>query len=133
MIRTLSPVFSALIEMELHNGNQGQGHSWHKTDRSKRAFVGYLRLNNLEREPFPHPVYLQITRRLGKGQRLWDFDSVLRGNAKQLIDAMVDCGWFADDSATYIKGVYGDQDSDHKSEGPGILVKVYDASPEKGG
>ncbi|MCP4887507.1 MAG: hypothetical protein GY904_12940 [Planctomycetaceae bacterium] len=70
---------------------------------------------------------LVITRWLGKGQRLWDADSVLRGEAKQLVDAMIDAGVARDDSPKYITFVHGLQcDLQRKEIQSGyVTIDVY--------
>ena len=54
----------------------------------------------------------EMIRLLGKGQRLWDYDSIGRGSAKELLDAVVATGWFVDDGPQWITGCRYDQDAD---------------------
>ena len=56
------------------------------------------------------PVTIIVTRVLGKGERKWDADSVLRGSCKQLIDAIVATGLLVDDGPKYVALVVGQQD-----------------------
>ena len=70
-------------------------------------------------------VVLIITRVLGKNQRLWDSDSVLRGSAKQMIDAIVGTGLLKDDSPKHVALVIGQQDDSRRDEGPMIEVDFY--------
>lgn len=82
-------------------------------------------MQQLKRDPFEFPVKVTLTRILGPNQRLWDADSVLRGNAKQLIDSLVAIGWFYDDSMKYIVQVVGDQDATQRENGPAVLIEVF--------
>ncbi len=82
-------------------------------------------MQDLKRDPFKFPVKLTLTRILGPNQRLWDADSVLRGNAKQLVDSLVAVGWFHDDSMKYITQVIGAQDATQRENGPAVLIEVF--------
>lgn len=116
------------IPMVLTNRNDGQGHHWGRTNSEKKWISHLFVTLGLEREfPFDFKVSLVITRILGKGQRLWDSDSVGRGNAKQLIDSMVDAGWFADDNAKYIRPVYYEQDETQRQNGPAVKIDIYES------
>jgi hypothetical protein len=64
-------------------------------------------------------VALNIVRLYSGRQRAWDADSILRGNSKQLIDAMVSAGWFLDD---YISQVVGSQE---KGEVRGVRIEIH--------
>ena len=61
---------------------------------------------------------------MGKGERLWDADSVLRGNAKQLIDALADAGYFHNDGPKWITEAIGRQDAGQRQNGPAILIEI---------
>ncbi len=82
-------------------------------------------MQDLKRDPFDFPVKITLTRILGPNQRLWDADSVLRGNAKQLIDSLVAVGWFHDDSMKYIVQVIGAQDATQRENGPAVSIEVF--------
>ena len=58
------------------------------------------------------------------GPFLWDADSVLRGNAKELIDSLTALGWFHDDSPKWIVAVDGRQDASRREIGPMVEVEV---------
>lgn len=114
------------VPMVLTNSNDGQGHGWYRTDQQKKKCLKILEDNWLaDRTPFDHCVGLKIIRVLGPKQRLWDFDSIGRGNAKQLIDAMVELGWFHDDKPEHIRPVHYDQDDMQRENGPCVIVKIY--------
>ena len=76
--------------------------------------------------PFDRKVDIIITRVLGKGQRFWDQDSVLRGNAKQLLDSLVDAGVLNDDSIKWVGRCLGSQDASRRESGPAIEVTFYE-------
>lgn len=74
--------------------------------------------------PYSERVNLTITRILAPGQRLWDADSVLRGNAKELIDALVELGWFKDDGPRCIGVCDGRQDVTRRVEGAAVEIRI---------
>jgi hypothetical protein len=49
---------------------------------------------------------------------------VLRGNYKEIEDALVACGWFVDDSMQYIAITIGKQDETRRKEGPAIELEI---------
>ena len=116
---------SAYLRMPLTNGNDGRGTTWFPTAKVRREFAEYLASEKLKRQPFEHPVSLRIVRLIGRKQRRFDEDSLLRGNSKELIDALVEAGWFKDDSPKYILQVLGSQELDREN-GAAIRVEVYD-------
>ena len=93
----------------LTNNNAGQGRSWHKSATDRKHFEQILRADHLVRSPFGLPVSLEVIRNIGPRQRMWDADSILRGSAKGLIDALTACGWFVDDKPEHIMQVVGSQ------------------------
>jgi hypothetical protein len=119
-------VHSILIQFDLTNSNDGQGRAWYRTAALRTAIERELRLHGHERDPFDFPVSLRLTRVLGKKQRLWDADSVLRGSAKQLIDSLVAVGWFHDDGPKWILNVRGEQDDTRREIGPAVLIEVFE-------
>ena len=113
-----------VLPIELTNGNTGRSNRWFRTAKVREWIEATLRLNKLVRVPFVNRCDVHIVRILGKGQRLWDADSLLRGNSKELIDAMVACGWFYDDGPNFIKAVTADQDATDRNNGPAVRVQV---------
>ena len=99
----LTLLHSTRLPIVLTNYNNGQSRTWKVSASERKKIERILRSNGHSRaKPFSEPVVLKITRVLGYKQGLWDSDSGLRGNAKQLVDSLVACGWFDDDSAAYI-------------------------------
>lgn len=77
--------------------------------------------------PSQNRVGLVVTRHLGKGDRLWDMDSVLRSSAKELIDSLVESGYIKDDSPKYVAWVVGLQDDSNRQAGPFTTVEIHEA------
>jgi hypothetical protein len=99
----LTILHSAMLPVVLTNYNNGQSRTWKISASERKKIERILLANGHQRKvPFGEPVVVRITRVLGYKQGLWDSDSGLRGNAKQLVDSLVACGWFIDDSAKYI-------------------------------
>lgn len=116
---------SATFNIELTNGNDGRGNKWFSSAKVRSKIEQQLRAEGHEREPFGHPVRLVITRVLKPRQSKWDADSILRGNSKELIDALVAIGWFVDDGPKWITRVDGEQDDMRRQDGPAVVVDVY--------
>lgn len=97
---------SAELPIELNNGNDGRGGRWFSSAKVRKEIEATLRFYGFARQqPFSGRVSLMVTRILGPRQQKWDADSYQRGNLKELIDALVVCGWFVDDGPTYIEEV----------------------------
>ena len=117
-------LLSIWLPVELTNRNDGQGHHWARTSAAKKQLRAQL--NHRKRKPFDVRVDVVLTRILGKGQRLWDPDSIGRGNAKQIVDALTDLGWWHDDSAKWIRNFDYRQDDSQRKSGPSVRVDVYE-------
>tara|TARA_R110002110_G_scaffold116667_3_gene288278 strand:- start:393 stop:671 length:279 start_codon:yes stop_codon:yes gene_type:complete len=89
-------------------------------------------VQQLPREPFEFPVQIRLTRIIGPRQRLWDADSVLRGSAKQILDALVAIGWFHDDGPRWITSATGVQDASQRENGPAVMIEVFKAKERDG-
>jgi hypothetical protein len=129
------------IPMKLKNNNQGQGRHWSGSHK-ERAVASQARvwqpstsesrswvslpewLSGLDRKS-GQKIGIVVWRILGKGERLWDSDSVLRGNYKQIQDALTEAGLVEDDSPKYIEWVLGRQDDSIRDNGPKVIVEVY--------
>jgi len=99
----LSLLHSARLPIVLTNGNDGRNKRWFSSAKIRTQIEYMLRLNgHFLTKPFSEPIVLRITRVLARAQKLWDSDSIGRGSAKELIDSLVACNWFRDDSTVYI-------------------------------
>jgi len=119
------PILDQTIPLKLLNGNTGRGHAFWTSANRRAEYETDLRLLRLEREPFDVPVGVRLTRIIGPKERKWDADSVLRGSAKELIDALVAIGWFHDDGPKWIVWCDGRQDDSQRMNGPGVRIEVF--------
>lgn len=122
--------YRIVVDKELKNSNNGQSKHWSASHKERKAWVNALANAHVVSKngtEFHLDDYLAcgapdgkqglvITRWLGKGQRLWDADSVLRGNAKQLVDSLIEAGVARDDSPKYIQFCHGLQCDSQRSE-----------------
>ena len=126
MPQTSEEMLSVVLPIELTNSNGGRSQKWFNSAKIRKSFESSFRILGLAREPFEGLVKLELTRILGKNQRLWDSDSGLRGNSKELIDALVAIGWFHDDSPKWIEQTVFLQDQSQRENGPAVRVCVYE-------
>jgi hypothetical protein len=122
----IEPILCKVFRIELTNGNDGRGSKWFRTAAVRQRIARTLA--NERRTPFEHPVEIRITRILGANQRLWDADSVGRGNAKELIDSLVELGWFHDDGPKWITHCDYRQDAQSRASGPAVMIEVFSAT-----
>ena len=112
------------LPYELTNKNHGRGYSWHASAAERKRLDLLFRALGA-RSPYDVPVVLVLTRVLGRGQRLFDSDSLLRGNSKEIIDAMVAHGWFHDDSPKWIRLTLANQDVPNRATGPKTQIQIW--------
>jgi len=105
-----------VLPVRLSNDNDGQRRHWSKSARRRKELGLQVRAWFPHVQPFPFPVRVTVTRVLGKGERLWDHDSVGRGNAKQLIDSFKACGLIVNDDPRWIAAVAYAQDATDRRE-----------------
>ena len=121
-----------ILPVELTNSNDGRGHAFWRTAKERRDLE--LILADFRRKtPYAHPVTVTVTRILGKGQRLWDSSSVLRGNWKEIEDTLVELGWFMDDGPKWIAHTAGFQDVTRRDAGPAVEVAIWSKNPSSEG
>jgi hypothetical protein len=118
---------SAIIQLKLTNANAGRGFSWHSKAQDRNEIETILRCDGHVRSPFDCPVVVHLTRILGNRQNYWDSESGLRGNSKELFDALVAIGWFHNDCYQWIKETRFFQDNTQRKNGPSILIEVFKA------
>ena len=109
--------------VEIKNRNYATANTMYKKG-IKAKFERHL--SQFARKPFDRPVKLIVTRILGIGQRVYDYDSIGRGDAKELIDTLSDIGWFNNDGPRWIQGVFYDQDKSQRWSGPAVKVQVFE-------
>jgi len=136
-------VATIYLDKKLDNGNQGRTKHWSSAARSraawKKAVDGcWIKMKNgnelhpddylecANHSPSQSRTGLVVTRHLGKGERLWDMDSVLRSSAKELIDSIVEAGYIKDDSPKYVAWVVGLQDDSNRAAGPYTTVEIHE-------
>lgn len=112
------------LPIDLTNGNEGRSKHWAPTAKRRREYERIIRLAYPNTKPIPTPVRLTITRVLGKGQRRFDPDSLGRGNAKEIIDAIVAVGILPDDGPKHVTEVTYRQDDTRRKEGPAVEVTI---------
>lgn len=117
-------LIDVVLPIELVNGNDGRGSKWFRSSTVRKKIEQLIRQLGLCRVPFDCEVQLRITRILGKRQQIWDADSIGRGNAKELVDALVACGWFHDDGPKYITACDYRQDKSQRDAGPAVRIQV---------
>ena len=78
----MNTLLKEILHFDLTNGNEGRSKSWYKSAAVRKQFERNLILYGFRRKPFEKKVIVKVTRILGKGQRLWDSSSVLRGSYK---------------------------------------------------
>ena len=119
------PLLTVSLDYALTNRNTGRGHHWGQSAACRKKLELLVAASQGRQVPFSHPVALIVTRVLGPGQRKWDADSVGRGSAKELIDSLVACGFFVDDSPRWIVECIFTQDDSRRNVGPKTDVAIY--------
>ena len=112
------------LPIELTNGNTGRTKHWTEAYKRRREYEATLRLLHPHPRPVRTPVHLTITRVLGRNQRLMDADSLGRGNAKEIIDAIVAVGILPDDGPRHVVEVTYRQDDTRRRWGPRVDVTI---------
>ena len=141
-------ILTVSIDADLKNQNTGQTRHWSTAHREKKLMThalldgrilypgdGNIKYAVFCKEIMLHPfdarVDITVKRILGKAQRLFDPDSILRGNCKQLVDAIVDSGVLIDDSSKHVGRVLGMQDSSQRDRGPAIEITFWESPDEQ--
>jgi len=133
------------VSKELKNNNNGQTRHFSASHREKKEWlialasadvdvngvemsVDMLKEEVLDNRPIACKVGIVVERFLGKRQRLWDSDSVLRGNCKQAIDSFVTHEILSDDSMKHVSWTLGTQNADDKLNGPYTRFHIYESN-----
>ena len=117
-----------VLPIELTNGNEGRSKHWAPAHKRRKEYELTIRSEYPHPKPVKTPVKLTVTRVLGKGQRRFDADSLGRGNAKEIIDALVAVGFLPDDGPKHVVEVDYRQDSVTRPEKPRTVVE-FEALP----
>lgn len=138
-------LFTITIDKELKNGNTGRTKHFSQAIKEKKQWVQALSVADVETEtgivlplpafiedilngqPIAQKVGIAVRRVLGKRQRQWDADSILRGNFKECLDSVVGTGLLSDDNTKHVAWCVGLQDDTRKSEGPFVELDFYGA------
>lgn len=117
------------LPIQLTNYNDGQTRHFGMSASQRKKYEKIIRAKFGQQKPFDVPVRILVVRVLGKGQRLWDYSSVLRGNWKQIEDALVACGFLHDDGPQYVTLVVGVQDASDRTRESCTEVLFYPLQP----
>lgn len=124
---------------KLSNGNNGQTKHWSRSHQERKEWMRAIIDSDVEDEDgwicsveeyVEHhstpskPVGIEVHRCLGPRERHWDADSVLRGNAKQLIDSLVELGMLGDDDRRHVAWAIGTQ-SEARHSASHVVVKFW--------
>ncbi len=138
-------LFTLTVDKELKNNNVGRSAHWSSAHKQKKEWTNALKKADvvtesglalplqafieevLNGQPVQQKVGIVFKRVLGKRQRMFDSDSILRGNAKELLDAVVDSGLLVDDNVKHVAWCIGLQDDKRKDQGPSVELLFYGA------
>lgn len=116
------------LPIELTNNNAGRTQHFGRSASQRRKYERIIRKQFGQQKPFECSVDIVVVRVLGKRQRLWDASSILRGNWKEIEDALVVCGFLHDDGPDYVTHIVGTQDRLTRLVAPiepHVVVKFY--------
>jgi hypothetical protein len=85
------------LPIELTNNNTGRTQHFGRSASQRKKYERIIRSLFPKQKPFDCEVDIVVVRVLGKRQRLWDASSILRGNWKEIEDALVACRFLEDD------------------------------------
>lgn len=113
------------LPIELTNNNTGRTQHFGRSAAHRRKYERIIRGLCGQQKPFDVKVDVVVIRVLAKRQRLWDYSSVLRGNWKEIEDALVACGFLHDDGPQYVGCCLGLQDAETRLTVDGGFTRVY--------
>lgn len=118
------------LPIRLTNDNEGRTRHFSVSRKRRLAYENDLRIFGFFRTK--PPLFKQkvtLTRLLGPGEKFWDWDSVLRGSAKELVDALAALKFFLTDGPRWVVGVAGLQDdTGRRRYGPGVRILIEKVS-----
>jgi len=110
------------LPVRLTNNNAGRTQHFGRSANQRKRYERIIRAEFGQQKPFDVAVQIVVIRVLGKNERLWDYSSILRGNWKEIEDALVACGFLVDDGPNYVKLVIGVQETLERERGPCVDV-----------
>jgi hypothetical protein len=113
------------LPIELTNNNTGRTQHFGRSASQRKKYERIIRAKFGQQVPFSSKVEIVVQRVLAARQRLWDESSILRGNWKEIEDALVACGFISDDSPAYIGMCVGVQDTETRLTSEGGFTRVY--------
>lgn len=113
-----------VLPIELTNGNEGRTKHWAPAHKRRQQYELTIRSEYPHPKPVKTPVKLTVTRVLGKRQRRYDADSLGRGNAKEIIDALVAVGFLPDDGPKHVREVTYRQDDKTRPEKSVTVIEM---------
>jgi hypothetical protein len=113
------------LPIELTNNNTGRTQHFGRSASQRKKYERIIRAKFGQQVPFSSKVEIVVQRVLAARQRLWDESSILRGNWKEIEDALVACGFLHDDKPDYVAKCVGDQDAITRLTSVGGFVRVY--------
>lgn len=125
---TIAETVERSFPISLVNDNDGRTRHFSTSRKRRQQMEDELRLFGFYRHKSPlFKQKVTLTRLLAPGERFWDWDSVLRGSAKELIDALASLKFFLNDSPRWVVGVSGLQDDRYRKYGGGVRIKIEKA------
>lgn len=112
------------LPIPLTNGNDGRTKHFGASAAKRKKYGKGLGFVFKGRRPYSVPVRVTVVRILGPREHLWDSSSGLRGNYKEVEDALVEAGLFHNDSPSWILETRFFQDGDQRTKGPAIELLV---------
>jgi hypothetical protein len=113
------------LPIELTNNNTGRTQHFGRSASQRKKYERIIRAKFGQQVPFSSKVEIVVQRVLAARQRLWDESSILRGNWKEIEDALVACGFISDDGPNYVGMCVGVQDAETRLASEGGFVRVY--------
>jgi len=114
------------LPIELTNGNEGRTKHFGAAAKRRKQYADTFRYMMLAKRlhSYGAPVKVSVVRILGPNEKPWDSSSGLRGNWKEIEDALVAAGVFINDSPNYIVETRFFQDDENRNMGPSIQVLI---------
>ena len=113
------------LPIELTNNNTGRTQHFGRSASQRKKYERIIRSAFGQQNACWCKVDIVVVRVLRAKQRLWDFSSILRGNWKEIEDALVACGFLDDDGPEYVGCVLGIQDAETRLSADGGFTRVY--------